>query len=370
VNVLAIAEYAKKDRPIVPMLTDTVRRMGIESVLIRGANARMLDADVLLIAGDCRKFDDYWHMLRKAPRRPFTILWQFEPLPAPEMAPAMLPQLLSLGRSRHLADRGGVWKAVQRTLVFPNRIVDIARDAKVRRIKAAAARTANLDIELMSTHELCRHAEIFERLNCLHSEDLIDAVAVSVRSRRDFLTRVGIPSTFIPIGWHPLWGHDLGRKRDIDVLFLGIVDDRRRPILEAVKAMLNANGFSFMNIEEGCAGREREELLSRTRISLDIPRIPWEMAGMRFLMSMGCGAMVISSWEGDSAPYIAGRHLVCASAGNFASTVEHYLRNEDQRLRIAGDGHAFVTGELTMDRSLRDVLAMAAGQHVGQEVHV
>lgn len=370
-GLLAIADYPHTQRVIVPMLMDAASRLGIKSVRIPKADESVFDADVMIIAGDCRRFDDYWRMLRKARRRPFTILWQFEPLPAPEMAGLLEPLVASVGRTRHITDHGRLGIAAQRILLFPNPVINAVRRMRVNRLKSRIHATTSLDVGPLTTDELYRPAAIYNHIRRRHEEGLIDAIVVSVESRREFFDSVGIPSTFVPIGWHPMWGQDLGRPRDLDVLFLGTVDEYRRPLLEKLRHVLEEAGFSFRVIEDGCRGTERDELLSRTKISLDLPRLPWELPGMRFLMSMGCGAMVVCAWEGrTSPPYEAGRHLVCSSAEDLPSTVMHYLRNEDQRLAITANAHRMLTREHTLERSLARLMDIAAGNPVRTEVTV
>ena len=91
---------------------------------------------------------------------------------------------------------------------------------------------------------------------------------------------------------------------------------------------------------------------------MDLVRLPWEMPVMRLLMSMGCGAMVVSDWTGDPAPF-ARDHLVQADTRDLASTVVHYLEHDEDRRRIARAGHRFVTQELTLAGSVRRILAEA-----------
>jgi hypothetical protein len=368
--VLAIANDSHKDRAVVPMLADCASRMGAELFSIERGDARMLGADILIVVGDCRGFKDYCHSLETASKRPFTVLWQFEPLPAPVMAPELEPDLTSLARTDRFKSHDPEWGRAARIMTLANPAINLIRKARAGRLRKRIRATTDLDVSLLHEKQLSFLARNYDLIRRYRDKGLLDSVVVSVWSRKQFLDRVGIPSTFVPIGWHPMWGQDLHRTRDIDVVFLGGMDAHRRGILDGVRHIFEAKGIGFRVVESGCNGHERNELLSRTKILLDVPRLPWELPGMRLLTGMGCGAMVISAWSGDTAPYVAGRHLVCTSAGQLVPTVEHYLHNEDQRRQIARSGHDFVTQEHTIDKSLAQIMAIAQACRMEREASI
>ncbi len=102
-----------------------------------------------------------------------------------------------------------------------------------------------------------------------------------------FLCELGIPSTFVPIGYTPTLGRSLAHGgRDIDVLFFGHVSSRRRWLLNKIDAALRQAGYKLKVIERDCYGDDRTAILNRSKIVLNLHKFPWEFAGQRLLMAM------------------------------------------------------------------------------------
>jgi hypothetical protein len=91
-----------------------------------------------------------------------------------------------------------------------------------------------------------------------------------------------VPSAVVPFGYHPSFGEPLGLERDIDVVFLGSLRDRRRSrIVGSLQAELKRRNIGLLikdgSRERGYAyGDERTRLLNRSRIMLSIMRQPWD----------------------------------------------------------------------------------------------
>jgi hypothetical protein len=188
-------------------------------------------------------------------------------------------------------------------------------------------------------------------------QGLIDYVFTTTVQRAQTLKNIGIDAETVPIGYHPCWGQKLSLERDIDVLSIGTLKiKRRRLILKDLDKKLSAKGIKLQIINKGCYGEQRTTLLNRTRIVLDIPNIPWEMAGMRLLMSISCGALVVSEYVEDTTPYKPGVHFVQAKAAELPDVICHYLENENQRQAIADSAYKFITQELTLKNSLLKIM--------------
>jgi hypothetical protein len=195
------------------------------------------------------------------------------------------------------------------------------------------------------------------RLLRLWREGLIDTIFVSLQPRQTFLSNHGVPSRFVPIGYHPIWGRLLeAGERDIDVVFLGNVTRRRRPLLEELDQALAQAGFKLQIVSGNCYGEERTRLLNRSKILLNLNTLPWESPGMRMLMAMSCKAMVVSEYAEDIAPYANGRHLLVAAGKDLADLVIACLENEAMRARIADQAYRFVIDEHTLSARLKAAL--------------
>ena len=113
-------------------------------------------------------------------------------------------------------------------------------------------------------------------------------------------------------------------------------------------------------------GEPRTELLNRTKIMLSISRFPGTFGSKRFLIGMSCKALVVSDPLYDPAPFVPGVHFVEASVGDMPAAIEHYLTHEDERRAIAERGHDLVTSELTMERSVDELLRVVGERVAGR----
>jgi spore maturation protein CgeB len=167
---------------------------------------------------------------------------------------------------------------------------------------------------------------------------------------------MGIPCEYAALGYHSQWGHDLGLRRDVDVVFLGRVrQTSRERVFAHIRRQLRQQGIELTAIERGCYGQDRTKLLNRTRIALDLVQHPWEMPLARLLASMACGALVVSNWTSDPYPFRA-EHLVRAESHRLADTILYYLGAESERRRIAEAAQWYVTNELTWDKTVSHLL--------------
>jgi hypothetical protein len=187
------------------------------------------------------------------------------------------------------------------------------------------------------------------RLLRLWREGLIDTIFVSLQPRRGFLSKHGVPSLFVPIGYDPAWGKWLdAEERDIDVVFLGNETCRRRPLLREMDHALAKAGFKLHVVSRNCYGEERTQLLNRSKILLNLNSHPWESPGMRMLMAMSCKATVVSEHAEDCAPYIDGQHLLMGATRDLADLVISCLKDEALRSKVADQAYRFITEEHTL----------------------
>jgi hypothetical protein len=199
------------------------------------------------------------------------------------------------------------------------------------------------------------------RLRQMHRREQIDLIIVSSRSRQSFLDEKGIPSKFIPLGFHEGMGRRRDLERDIDVLFIGTLDDTRHR--RAIR-FLRSNGInvqahgSWKSAE--LWGDTRTELINRTKIFLNVQRHPGQYSGYRMLLGMGNGAMVLSEPVHDPFPYEPGVHYVSSTLESMPETILKYLSDDASRLAIAEAGYRFATESLTMEASMREMIASMA----------
>jgi hypothetical protein len=187
---------------------------------------------------------------------------------------------------------------------------------------------------------------------------LVDHTLVSLAPRQAFLRRCGIESSFVPFGYIPVLGRWLGEeKRDIDVLFLGRINDRRRSLIRQVQRGLSKAGFELTVVTRDCYGEQRTALLNRTKIILNLHKFPWEFPGIRLLMAMSCKALVLSEPAPDMQPYLDGRHMVVAPPNRLVETLVRYLANDAARLKVVEDAYKFATENMALGRLLAPALS-------------
>lgn len=195
------------------------------------------------------------------------------------------------------------------------------------------------------------------RLRELAKHGLPDVLAVTSEAQREFLSDAGIACVVAPIGYHPTLGRDLGLERDIDVLFLGALEVPRRK--RAIRA-LRREGIDLQAVgdwgDPRYWGEDRIRLLNRARILLNLSRHPGQYSGERLVLGMANRALVVSEPIYRPDPFAPGEHFVACGLTDMAGVVRHYLRHEDERDALARRGHAFVTTELAMSRSVNRIL--------------
>lgn len=270
---------------------------------------------VLLLLGNINWYPELRQKLAQtaAHRRPWVVLWHYEPLPTPRAA-----------------GFPGAW------LTFRELCKIALRDRRVTDVYS------NLRM-----------------LRSVHQTGLIDQLVVSSRGRQELLAEQGIPSGWIPLGYTPDYGRPLALQRDIDVLFLGIVHvPRRKRILRRLEELGLHVVIKGDWHDPGCWGEARTELLNRTRILLNFPRTPGEMSGMRFLLGMCNQALVVSEPVYRPDPYVSGKHFVSGQIDELPEIVQHYLDNETERTAITTAAWQHVQHEVTLAHSVGKLLPL------------
>lgn len=90
---------------------------------------------------------------------------------------------------------------------------------------------------------------------------------------------------------------------------------------------------------------------------LDVHRVPGNFVGLRLLLALAAGAVLATEPLDDPRPFVPGVHYVEAPLPELPAAISAMLANEPMRRRIADAGQAFVSTDLTMERSLAAVLA-------------
>ena len=343
------------------MLAEAFRELGLEPTVRHRVHPEALDADVLLMGGLCRHIDDLPALLRQRKgKSPVTILWQLEPLPPPQMS----AHGESVGTRMAKWDWAGLPRTrrllLQPFIPFRTKLLRGLHRWLARSYAAEVLRSPDQQgwLEYYPENHFAAMAE-WQWIKTARAAGWVDHCFATVQTRVQFLRSRGLNADLIPFGYHPKWGRDRRMTRDIDVLFLGrLGHGPRETNVNWLQAELQRRG-RLLTWAQRAFGDAREELLSRTKIMLSLLRVPHDEAGMRVLIGLAGGALVVSEACADAGEFVPGKHYVTAPLRDIPSVVEYYLDHERERRTIAAEGHRFATEELTLPQVLRRMLQLA-----------
>lgn len=269
----------------------------------------------LIIRGNAAWFPNLLRRLKALPRdrRPFILVWHFEPLPPARASGLPLPWL----------DH----REVAKILLRDPRATDVYTN--------------------------------YFTLRALHRAGIPDVLVLSSRGRQEFLAERGIAGHFAPLGCDPSMGRDLRLERDIEVLFLGILNvPRRNRLLQSLKdqgiKLTEAGSWT----DPAFWGENRTQLLNRTKILINLARTPAEFSGYRLSLGMANKALVISEPIFRPEPFVPGKHFVMVPTDQMAATIRHYLDAEDERIAITETASYFVQEEATLQKSTELIVSL------------
>ncbi len=351
-----------KDRlftDLAQMLAAELTQLGGHARRISPADVKSTKLDVVLLVGEGARLEDFIRLVpADAACRPVTLLWQLDPLPPLDLNADAEKIGLRLAKWdwNRIAPALRPW--IKRLVPSRNKLMTALRAWTARGIRTAGGSACdpfeglpvNLIHFVMAQWAWIRH----------HAEQgRIDHIMGSAISRVEFLQSRGVSAEFVPVGYHRGMGRLTGAKRDIDVLFLGAVRKTRRvSLLKQIEHQLAGRSIRLVTVSSNCFGQQRTELLNRARIVLNLLKFPWDLPGMRFLMSMSCGALVVTERLDDPRPYRSGIHLVEADSEDIPAAIAHYLEHEDERRRIVDAAHRFVTRELTLGGVAKQIMGL------------
>jgi hypothetical protein len=297
------------------VMFQTVEQLGHRAEPVADGATEPEPGDVLVMTGSANYYPATFRRLLAEPpgRRPLSVLWHNEPLPAPA-ASGLRPA------RRHARE----WAKV----ALGDRRVNDPRSN-------------------------------FRRLAELQRAGLPDLIVASTPWRRTFLEEQGIEAAWVPIGYHEQMGHDLGLERDIDVMFVGAQDvpRRRRLIRRLRRAGLDVRTEGAWT-PEGLWGERRTEVLNRTKLLLNLSRHPGELSGQRFLIGMANRCCVLSEPAWDPRPFVPGVHYAEATVDELAAAAQALLADDARRQAIADAGHELALG-MPLSDSMASIVRLA-----------
>ena len=271
---------------------------------------------IVLVWGNTNWYPGLFSQLTSIPRRqrPLVVLWHTEPLPPPKTAQLPWPRLNWWEAGKFLLRNS------QTTDVYTNYL-------GVRRWK---------------------------------KNGLPDVLVGATPGRCEFLNERGMPAEWVPMGYEPSWyGHDLDLSRDIEVLFLGALDvPRRNRILRRLRNQGIPICAVGSYVDPNCWGDQRTTLLNRTKILLNLARTRGEFPDHRLILGMANKALVVSEPIYRPAPFVPGCHFISVSIEEMPEKIRYYLTHDEERVSITERAYDLVTKDVTMERSIGQILAL------------
>jgi hypothetical protein len=359
---IALPAQGRDYEELVSVLAAVVQELGGKPFFVRDGDRAILEADVVILFGKCSAFETSARLLSAhATQRPATVLWHVEPLP-PGPIPAQAENAARRLVRCDLNELPHPLPALVRSVPGHSLLVNLVRQAYsaplVRRCHWED-RTPDGFVHGREWYHAVTHALWFQQR---YSSTWCDFVAASTMPRCRVLTEMGIPCEYAPLGYHPLWGTNQGADRDIDVVFLGRVKQTgRERLLGRIERRLAKAGVKLVVADHDCYDEDRIKLLNRARISLDLAKNTWEMPVLRLLVSMACGALVVSNCPLDPYPFRE-EHLVRVDSDSLAAAILEHLHNEPARRQITEAAHRYLTTELAWSPVVARLLQRALAQ--------
>lgn len=263
------------------------------------------------------------------------VIWVGEPLPLVEEQP---------GSSLRLVARSSLVDHLRIPLAP---LKDVPLPGSFARMRASAT----------LEHHRARHVREVARL-----ARTVDRVVVTSRDRRAALLAHGLAADAVPFGYSAAMAGQItppGRgDRDLALVSVGVHDPRlagRRSVLQRWRGE-----EPRLALLDGVWGEKRGDLLRRSRVVLNVGRSPGNFVGLRLVLAIAAGAVVVSEPMADPFPFVAGVHFVQAPLDGLLDAARELCADEPRRRRIAEAGQEFLTSELSMGRCLGRALGTGA----------
>jgi len=146
--------------------------------------------------------------------------------------------------------------------------------------------------------------------------------------------------------------------RDRPFVFLGSdprADHLRRGRI--VRAVVDELAPAELTMIDGVWGAERDALLRRSKVLIDVIRIPGNFTGIRIVVGLAAGLVVVTEPLDDPRPFVPGEHFIAAPPDRLAAEALALVADEDRRRHIVETGQRFLRERLSMAACLAEVLA-------------
>lgn len=187
-------------------------------------------------------------------------------------------------------------------------------------------------------------------------------VVATTRQKQETLAACGVEVPAVPMGVSVNGAGavpDTGEGRDIDVLFIGDlnVPHRRRALRRLRRAGVDVAARGAWSDAHGLFGEERDEMLRRTKLLLNLSRHPGNCAHGRLGLGAASGAVVVSEPMVGTDPWVPGVHYEEAPLDELPALIADLLHDGARRQGLAAAAHALAR-EHTAEESARLLLRL------------
>jgi hypothetical protein len=335
-------------------ICDVIRNLGFQAWTEKDGNC--LGADIIILPANSESVYTKNHKISTQNSKSIVILWLIHPL----LPPGLSKDSLKLAEKIAKSDWRFMLPApfgefTHKYIPFARGIMSLCRLLCLKKFKK----------EISSNNKNCHCCDrdwirvikrSFRLKKDLEHKDL-DYAFTTTKAKALYINQSKNNVKYIPFGYHKAFGEMLDLERDIDVLFLGRINSRKREkLLDNLNKDLSAKGIKLKIVDKDCFGYERTKLFNRAKIALDLPRVSWDFGPERFFIAMSCGAMLVSEGLCSKEPFKPDMHYIQSKETDLADTIEYYLKDEEKRRSIADNAYEFVTQEHRLEKSISEIL--------------
>ena len=148
---------------------------------------------------------------------------------------------------------------------------------------------------------------------------------------------------------------------DIDVVFVGSITPRRRDILEKA-------GTYFNVVVASAFGEDVVYLFNRAKVVLNIHADDFLDVETRVFEALGCGAFLLTERLSTENPFSQDELVQFDTVDDICDRIQYFLGNDEERMRIAQNGHmAALSGHTYLHRAREVVGVMSKYVEVRRE---
>jgi hypothetical protein len=202
---------------------------------------------------------------------------------------------------------------------------------------------------------------------------------INPRSVRAYAAE-GVQATLLELGHTELWdrfdgdtrsnGASAPVERDIDILFLGRLSERRAfalasyaDVFERFRCHIGLSDNSRPNVAGGAAfvaGEQKRDLLARAKVLLNIhgeeePYFEW----LRIAEAICAGCAIVSEHSSDVAPLEWGRHLITGELGSLGLLSAWIVEDGPRRERMRSDAYELLRDRRPLSQAAAALLTAA-----------